>query len=107
MNHQEHGATSHLLVHVVVKSNTHRLLRSFSVTEDFEPGGQPIHFAQMDVQARTAVENTWREIEGTDRVNFDPLHSIFSLAKTRRLVGASGWDNVRDTSCLGRLCRVC
>ena len=106
MNQQEHGATSHLLVHIVVKSNTYRPLRSFSVTEDFEPGGQPLHFAQMDIETRTAVENTWREIEDADRANFDPMHSIFSLAKTRKLAGASGWENVRENSRQGRCCIV-
>jgi hypothetical protein len=69
-------------------------LRSFSVTEDFEPGGQPHHFAKMDAETRAAIEQTWREIENADRANFDPAHAVFSLMKTRKLVGASGWENV-------------
>lgn len=78
-----------------MKAGNYRPLRSFSITEDFEPGGQVLHFAQMDFDTRSAVEKTWREIEDADRVNFDPVHSMFSLVKTRKLAGASGWENVR------------
>lgn len=47
----------------------------------------------MDFDTRTAVEKTWREIDDADRANFDPVNSIFSLTKTRKLAGASGWEN--------------
>ncbi|KIM33271.1 hypothetical protein M408DRAFT_152071 [Serendipita vermifera MAFF 305830] len=93
MSRPAHGATSHLLIHIVIRASVCRSLRSFSVTEDFEPGGHPINFAQMDFDTRTAVEKTWREIDDADRANFDPVNSIFSLTKTRKLAGASGWEN--------------
>jgi hypothetical protein len=48
----------------------------------------------MDPETRAAIEQTWREIENAGRANFDPAHAVFSLLKTRKLVGASGWENV-------------
>jgi hypothetical protein len=97
--HHTFLATSCLLVHIIIRGTSARALRSFSVTEDFEPGGQPHHFAQMDPGTRAAIEQTWREIENADRSDFDPAHAVFSLAKTRKLVGANGWENVRHVSC--------
>ncbi|CAG7855086.1 SubName: Full=Uncharacterized protein {ECO:0000313/EMBL:CCA70313.1} [Serendipita indica DSM 11827] len=87
------GATLFLLVHFVVKASVNRIIRSFSVTEDFEPGGHPFHFAQMDFDTRTALENIWKQLDFAYRPNFDPLAAVFSLYKCAKLPGASGWEN--------------
>lgn len=82
-----------------MKGPSTRILRTFSVTEDFEPGGQPHHFAQMVPDTRAAIEQTWREIENAGHADFDPAHAVFSLSKTQKLIGVNGWENVGPTVC--------
>lgn len=88
-------ATTHLLVHIVLRANEHRVLRSFSITKDFESGGQPITFADMDELTRKAVETISKRINEQASANpEDPLDTVFALWKMKRLLGAYGWENV-------------
>lgn len=69
------------------------------MTDDFEPGGNHVYFADMDDHCRRAVERAINQLNfGTP----DPQQPIADLEKrvTYTLVdvwalqGAGGWDNV-------------
>ncbi|KAG8821523.1 hypothetical protein FRC17_009791 [Serendipita sp. 399] len=81
---------------MVVKGSTNRVLRSFAVTEDFEPGGIPVHFASMDSDTRSAMEEVWKQLDGAYQADFNPINAVFGLYKSRKLAGASGWANNGD-----------
>lgn len=81
----------------MVRGVSYRHLRSFSVTEDFEPGGQQVYFAQMEYETRSAIERIWKELDSAERPDFDPIMSRFALLKMRKLAGVNGWDNVSFT----------
>ncbi|PVF99700.1 hypothetical protein CPB86DRAFT_813648 [Serendipita vermifera] len=86
-------ATAFLLVHLVVRGAENRVLRTFSVSEDYDPGGSPISFAQMNSDTRNAIEAVWRQLDNAERPAFDPLNAVFALVQVRKLGGSSGWDN--------------
>ncbi|KAG8811147.1 hypothetical protein FRC18_003650 [Serendipita sp. 400] len=93
MDSQRRGATRYLLVHVVVKGSARTVLRSFSVTEDFEPGGQPAYFMSLKLDVRSAVEEVWKQLDSAHQADFNPINAVFGLYKCRKLAGASGWEN--------------